>query len=125
VVLIDPSYELKTDYAQVLGAVREGLKRFAEAVIMVWYPQLQRLEPREMVERLKAAANAQAKRGWIHARLSVAAPDSSGFGLLGSGMLVINPPHGLLATLREVLPLLVELLGQHEGAGFVLEQHKA
>jgi 23S rRNA (adenine2030-N6)-methyltransferase len=122
VVLIDPSYELKTDYGQVVAAVREGLQRFAEAVIIVWYPQLQRLEPKEMVDRLKAAGLAHAKRGWLHVRLTVAEPDSSGFGMLGSGLVVINPPHVLKGMLDEVMPVLVKALGQFEGAGFVLER---
>ncbi len=123
VVLIDPSYEIKTDYARVLTAVREGLGRFAEATILVWYPQLQRLEPREMVERLKACAVQQGRRGWLHARQTFAPPDASGFGMMGSGMLVINPPHTLFATLRDCLPALDEHLGRFDGAQHLLEQH--
>lgn len=122
VVLIDPSYEIKTDYGKVVTAVREGLQRFADAVILVWYPQLQRLEPREMVDRLKAAADAQSKRGWLHVRMTVAEPDDSGFGMIGSGMLVINPPFVLKDTLKSVMPVMTEALGQFDGASFVLEQ---
>ncbi|MEX8495742.1 23S rRNA (adenine(2030)-N(6))-methyltransferase RlmJ [Sphaerotilus sp.] len=122
VVLIDPSYEIKTDYAKVVGAVRDGLDRFADAVILVWYPQLQRLEPKEMTDRLKAAADAQSKRGWVHVRMSVAEPDQSGFGMLGSGMLVINPPFVLHSMLQEVMPILTETLGQYAGANFILEK---
>ncbi|MBP8271440.1 MAG: 23S rRNA (adenine(2030)-N(6))-methyltransferase RlmJ, partial [Sphaerotilus sp.] len=122
VVLIDPSYEIKTDYAKVVAAVRDGLTRFPEAVIMVWYPQLQRLEPKEMTDRLKAAADAQSKRGWVHVRMSVAEPDQSGFGMLGSGMLVINPPFVLHTMLQEVMPVLTETLGQFNGASFLLEK---
>jgi 23S rRNA (adenine2030-N6)-methyltransferase len=122
VVLIDPSYELKTDYGHVLNAVREGLKRFPEAVILVWYPQLQRLEPRELVERLKSTAQTQAKKGWLNVRLNVLPPDASGFGMMGSGMFVINPPHSLHATLKANLPLLATALGRYDGADYVLEQ---
>jgi 23S rRNA (adenine2030-N6)-methyltransferase len=122
VVLIDPSYEIKTDYTKVVAAVRDGLERFADAVILVWYPQLQRLEPKEMTDRLKAAADAQAKRGWVHVRMSVAEPDQSGFGMLGSGMLVINPPFVLHSMLQEVMPVLTETLGQYAGANFILEK---
>ncbi|KDB52389.1 hypothetical protein X805_20040 [Sphaerotilus natans subsp. natans DSM 6575] len=123
VVLIDPSYEIKTDYAKVVTAVREGLERFEDAVILVWYPQLQRLEPREMVNRLKAAANQGARRGWLHASLTVAAPTSDGFGMLGSGMFVINPPFVLQQMLAESLPVLKRELAQHDGASFVLEHN--
>ncbi|MFM2052926.1 MAG: hypothetical protein RL456_963 [Pseudomonadota bacterium] len=122
VVLIDPSYEIKTDYAKVVTAVREGLQRFDDAVILVWYPQIQRLEPKEMVDRLKAAADQGSRRGWLHARLSVAPPNDSGFGMLGSGMVVINPPFVLQPMLQATLPVLRDTLGQHDGAAFVLEQ---
>lgn len=122
VVLMDPSYEIKTDYAKVVTAVREGLQRFADAVILVWYPQIQRLEPKEMVDRLKAAAAAQAKRGWLHARLTVAPPNPDGFGMLGSGMLVINPPFVLHEMLQQTLPMLQRDLAQFDGATHLLEQ---
>ena len=75
-----------------------------------------------VADRLKAAADAQAKRGWVHVRMSVAEPDQSGFGMLGSGMLVINPPFVLHPMLQEVMPVLTETLGQHAGASFLLEK---
>jgi 23S rRNA (adenine2030-N6)-methyltransferase len=122
VVLIDPSYELKADYAKVLAAVREILDRFSSAVVLVWVPQLRTLESQQLPQRLQNSAIKSAPRGWLHARLTVAAGDARGFGLLGSSILVINPPHGLHDTLREVLPFLVEVLGQYDGANFLLEQ---
>ena len=124
VVLMDPSYEVKTDYAKVLGAVREGLERFAEAVIIVWYPQLQRLEPKELVDRLKATAKSQAKKGWLHVRMTVTAPDASGYGMLGSGLMGINPPFVLKPMLESTLPWLLKALAQFDGANFVLEHQE-
>ena len=122
-LLIDPSYEIKTDYAAVVAAAREALSRFAEGVVMVWYPQLDLREAAQWPQRLKAVANAQAKKGWLHARLTVAEPNERGFGLLGSGVFVINPPHTLAPALRAALPVLVlvRLLGQYAGAGHRLE----
>ena len=125
VVLIDPSYEMKSDYTKVLAAVRETLERFASAVVLVWIPQLRTLDSQQLPQRLQNTAAKAAPKGWLHARLTVAAPDARGFGLLGSSMFVINPPHGLHDTLREVLPFLVEALGQFDGASFLLEQQAA
>ncbi len=122
VVLIDPSYELKADYTKVLAAVREILERFATAVVLVWVPQLRTLESQQLPQRLQNTATKAAPKGWLHARLTVAAGGERGFGLLGSSMFVVNPPHGLHDTLREVLPLLVEVLGQFDGASYLLEQ---
>ncbi|MDC8786630.1 23S rRNA (adenine(2030)-N(6))-methyltransferase RlmJ [Roseateles koreensis] len=128
VVLMDPSYELKTDYGKVITAVREGLEKFADGVFMVWYPQLQLLESAQLPQRLKAAADAGvgAKKGWLHVRLTVQQQsDSRAFGMLGSGMFIINPPYTLHDELQECLPYLVEKLGQYDGANFLLEQRAA
>lgn len=123
VVLIDPPYEMKADYARTLAAVREALSRFATGVILVWVPQLATVDSRELPRRLlNAAASATgATKGALHARLTVAETDARGFGLTGSSMVVINPPHGLADTLREVLPYLVKVLGQFAGASFLLD----
>jgi 23S rRNA (adenine2030-N6)-methyltransferase len=125
VLLIDPSYELKTDYARVLGSVREALQRFADAVVLVWVPQLQLLESAQLPQRLMHAADAAAPRGWLHARLTVQRADAAGFGLIGSSMVVVNPPFTLHAALAESLPWLTDVLGQYDGAHFLLEQRAA
>ena len=117
-VLIDPSYEGNADYAKVVGALREGLERFASGVYMVWYPQVTKLEAAGLPRRLEAIA----PKGWVHARLTVQQPDTQGFGLAGSGMFVINPPHSLAAQLQGLLPWLVEALGQYDGANYALDR---
>ena len=119
VVLIDPSYEGDADYARTVNAVREAIARFADAVIVVWYPQVQKVLARDLPRRLVAAA----PKSWLHARLTVKPADAKGFGLAGSGVVVINPPHTLHAELQPLLPWLVDVLGQYDGAGFRLE-HK-
>ena len=111
-VLIDPSYEIKTDYAKVLAAVREALERFPEGTVMVWLPQLQLLEAAQLPQRLKAAAEAKAKKGWLLAGLTVARGGERGFGMLGSTVFVANPPHTLQPLLAEALPWLAAELGE-------------
>jgi 23S rRNA (adenine2030-N6)-methyltransferase len=112
VLLIDPSYELKADYAKVLAAMREALTRFATGTVMVWLPQLQLLEAAQLPARLKASAATAAPKGWLHARLTVARADTRGFGMLGSSVFVCNPPHSLAETLRRELPWLSTALAQ-------------
>jgi 23S rRNA (adenine2030-N6)-methyltransferase len=121
VVLVDPSYEGNKDYGRVVSSLREAISRFAEGVYMVWYPQVTKLEAAKLPKRLEALA----PKGWLHARLTVAQPDSQGFGLAGSGMFVINPPFTLHDELLEVLPYLTEVLGQYDGANYLLEQRPA
>jgi 23S rRNA (adenine2030-N6)-methyltransferase len=107
-VLIDPSYEGDGDYGRVLTTLRDALARFAEAVILVWYPIVQKLVARNLPRRLQGVA----PKGWLDASVTVAAADADGFGLMGSGMFVINPPFTLEAELRTLLPWLATTLSQ-------------
>ena len=118
VVLMDPSYEGNGDYTKVVVALRDAIARFAEGVYVVWYPQVTKLEAAQLPRRLEALA----PKGWLHARLSVQQPDRQGFGLAGSGVFVINPPYTLHAQLQQVLPYLTDVLGQYDGANFLLEE---
>jgi 23S rRNA (adenine2030-N6)-methyltransferase len=52
-------------------------------------------------------------------------PSSQGFGLSGSGVFIINPPFTLHDELLTILPYLTEVLGQYDGANYLLEQRAA
>jgi 23S rRNA (adenine2030-N6)-methyltransferase len=119
-VLIDPSYEMRDDYQHVLAALKDGLTRFATGTYAVWYPQLAKTEARQLPEKLKRLP----VKSWLNVSLTVHAPTSDGFGMHGSGMFIINPPWTLHKTLAEIMPWLVQVLGQDAGASFVLEQEK-
>jgi 23S rRNA (adenine2030-N6)-methyltransferase len=115
-VVIDPSYEDKQDYRRVALAVKEGLKRFATGIYAVWYPQVQRRESLELPRQLE-----KADRRWLHVSLSVKKPATDGFGLHGSGMVLINPPWTLAAQLKEAMPWLTDLLAQDDRARYTLD----
>jgi len=117
VVLIDPPYEDKQDYDYVVKCIQDSLKRFAQGTYIVWYPILQRVEPAEMIQRLKALNVPD----WLHVTLSIHAPSAEGFGMHGSGLFIINPPWTLPKTLTETMPVLQDLLGLDETAHFTLE----
>lgn len=117
-VLIDPAYEDKRDYLQVVTAVKEGLQRFATGTFMVWYPLLQRNESITLAGKLKKLAPE-----WLNATLTVQAPSSEGVGMHGSGVFLVNPPWTLAAALKDTLPWLAEKLkvSPDGTAGFSLE----
>lgn len=117
-VLIDPPYEGLGDYTHVVDTLADALRRFAEGMFMIWYPVVQKPGALPMLQALKALA----PKSWLHAQLQVQAPDAQGFGLLGSGVFVINPPFTLSAGLRPALPWLAEVLGQHGAGRHRLEQ---
>lgn len=117
VVLIDPPYEQKQDYAKVVDALKESLHRFATGTYILWYPLLQRPEPKLLQDRL---ANLDLP-SWLHVTLSVQSPSKEGFGMYGSGLFVINPPWTLQKTLEETMPVLVDQLGLDRGADYTLD----
>lgn len=116
-VLVDPSYETREDYANVSKGLQEAIKRFATGTYAIWYPMLTKPESRRLPERLKNLG----ARDWLNVTLEIKAPPRDGFGMYGSGMFVINPPWTLEKTLHETLPPLVELLAQGNGAQYQLE----
>ena len=60
-------------------------------------------------------------KSWLHVTLTVRNPVEGGLGLHGSGMFIVNPPWRLEEMLQEAMPLLIDLLGQDDGAKFTLE----
>ena len=127
-VLCDPSYEIKSDYARVLDFVDGALKRFATGTYAVWYPIIPRPEAHDLPRRLKTMAT-KAGKPWLHATLTVksskivAAPtgETRRPGLPASGMFLINPPYTLKTQLAAALPQLVARLAQDRNATFSLD----
>jgi 23S rRNA (adenine2030-N6)-methyltransferase len=127
-VLIDPSYEIKTDYQKVTASIQDSLKRFVTGTYAVWYPVIPRPEAHEVPRRLKTLAT-QAGRPWLHATLNIGQAEERnvpgeperGQGLTASGIFVINPPHTLKAALQLALPQMLQVLGRGRGQGQALE----
>jgi len=127
-VLCDPSYEIKSDYARVLDFVSEALKRFATGTYAVWYPIIPRPEAHDLPRRLKTLAT-KAGKSWLHATLTVKSSkivtDASGAkhrpGLPASGMFLINPPYTLKPLLAAALPQMAERLAQDRHAASSLD----
>jgi 23S rRNA (adenine2030-N6)-methyltransferase len=123
-VLIDPSYEIKSDYGRVSACIQDSLKRFPTGTYLVWYPIIPRPEAHDLPKRLKTLST-QAKRPWLHATLAIGQDPTHGPedrpGLTASGMFVVNPPHTLKASLQQALPVLLGVLGRGRGKGQTLD----
>ena len=127
-VLCDPSYEIKSDYARVTEMVADALKRFATGTYAVWYPIIPRPEAHDVPRKLKTLAN-KSSRSWLHATLTVKSSklttDALGEvirpGLPASGMFIINPPFTLKPALQSALPEMVARLAQDPHATFTLD----
>ncbi len=85
-VLIDPSYEVKTEYADAAEFVKKLHKKWPEAVIMLWYPILQSGYHKEMCAILKTAELPKFWQQEVNFK--------NGGNTLGSGLVICNLPYG-------------------------------
>lgn len=105
-VLIDPSYERKTEYAEVAESVLAAMRKVRHAVVLVWYPLLSAARHDELLERLRDGG---LRKVW-RSELTLREPDDQR-GMYGSGMLVVNPPWGLDEQLATAMARATPLLG--------------
>lgn len=86
-VLVDPSYEVKTEYAQAGAFVRDLIRRsWPEACVLVWYPILRAGRHKELLAELAPLDPV------IH---EVSFHLKGGAGMLGSGLAAVNLPRGV------------------------------
>jgi 23S rRNA (adenine2030-N6)-methyltransferase len=91
VLLVDPSYEVKEDYARIPPFLREIHRKWGVGVLVLWYPVLAGGAHRAMVAALEAPP---ALPGFLRSEVGFA-PARPGHGLIGSGMVIVNAPWGL------------------------------
>mgnify|MGYP002634174054 CR=1 FL=1 len=93
-VLIDPSYEVKSEYRSVPVTVGKALRRWSTGIFAIWYPLLPDDRHRPLVVDLEAMA-----RPVLIAELTGPVRDQ---GLRGAGLAVINPPWRFAESLASV-----------------------
>ncbi|MDY7025029.1 MAG: 23S rRNA (adenine(2030)-N(6))-methyltransferase RlmJ [Pseudomonadota bacterium] len=96
-VLIDPSYEVKSEYAQVAAAVVKAYEKWPQGTYMIWYPILREGRHKKMVKQLQ-----QLIESLVVHEFSPATPVRQG--MQGSGAVVINPPYLLEDQLTQLRP---------------------
>ena len=104
--LIDPSYEIKSDYADVVAAVAKAWRKFPSGCYLIWRPVIDRPRTDAMAKGL-----AEAGLSDIYDIELCMAPDTEEHGMTGSGLWIVNPPYTLPDAAREALPWLAETLG--------------
>ncbi len=106
VVLIDPPYEIKTDYQKAVDTIVKGYKKFATGTYILWYPVVKRDLVQGMVEQF---TNSQIKN-LLQVEFCLEA-DSDEYGMTGTGLFIVNPPWQLKQQLDNILPYLKSSLG--------------
>jgi 23S rRNA (adenine2030-N6)-methyltransferase len=118
-VLVDPPYEAQlAEFDAALAALKEGIARWPQGVFALWYPVKQR---RALQPFLRAAGKLATKAGsGLRIELLVR-PDDSPLRMNGSGMLLLNPPWRIEATLAPALVQLHALLADRSAPPPLLE----
>lgn len=89
--VIDPSYEVKSEFEQVGAAAARLRAKWPEAAVLVWYPLLEGAPHRAMLERLTAQGPS-----WQDELAFPAGQQRA----LGSGLVCLHPPYGVEERLQ-------------------------
>jgi 23S rRNA (adenine2030-N6)-methyltransferase len=105
VAIVDPPYEEKADFTRLSAVFAEAYRKWPTGIYVLWYPIKEREAPDALARRLRKLAIPKILR----CEMMLGAPRTDA-GLVGSGLIVVNPPHVLEREMRSVLPALANLL---------------
>jgi len=98
-VLVDPSYEVKTEYDAVTSAVEKAWKKMSQSTILLWYPVVER----SRIDRMERRLVRSGIKNMQLFEMSVA--DDGARGMTGSGLIAINPPWTVAERFNKLFPL--------------------
>jgi 23S rRNA (adenine2030-N6)-methyltransferase len=99
ILFIDPSYERKEEYQHAALCVQEALVRWPSAIVMLWYPILER----GAHEAMCALLHKQTSTLWW--QQEVRFPSAAVKRALGSGLIAANIPAHLIPAMEAVRAL--------------------
>jgi 23S rRNA (adenine2030-N6)-methyltransferase len=111
-VLVDPPFEEAGDFMRLSEALAASHRKWPTGIYMLWYPIKTRAAPDALTRRLQGLAMAKVLR----CEIMLGSPRAEA-GLIGSGLIVVNPPFTLEADLRTLVPALGRILapqGSHQ-----------
>ena len=110
-VLIDPPFEGQTEFADLIRAVQDGLKRLPGGTYALWYPLTERVRLEAFFGQLTALDLPPT----AVLELTVAG-EASALKMRGCGLVILNPPWQWEAVAKPSLLALAEILAQGDGA---------
>jgi len=105
IVLIDPSYEVKSEYGAVVDLLGKVLRRWSTAVCVLWYPLLREGRHRHLLRRATALTLPEATV------CELRFPATQG-GLEGSGLIVVNTPWQFADAFEAAMRYVAATLGE-------------
>lgn len=112
-IFIDPSYEVKTEYKDLVKNLAQAYERFPQGIYAIWYPLLPAAQHQDMLNRIQRT---NFTKVWYCEWTPY--PEQEPQGLYGSGMVIINTPWQLdtdVKTLFKWLNKNVYTKGQFQG----------
>ncbi len=111
-ILIDPPYELISDYLNVSSLLKESIKRFAHGVYLIWYPIVERGQDLVMLDMISDLQIPKTLLVEMTLR-----KNRTGLGLSGTGMIIINCPWQVDQQINSALSWLTDsLVDNQEGS---------
>jgi 23S rRNA (adenine2030-N6)-methyltransferase len=104
-VLIDPPFEEAADFSRLSTALAAACGKWPTGIYLLWYPIKERDAPDALAKRLRRLA----LPSLLRCELTLGAPRADA-GLIGSGLIVLNPPFTLERDLRTLMPALGRML---------------
>ena len=130
-VLIDPPYEVATEYQQVIDTVTKAYRKFNTGIFAIWYPLIAERSDKDPLnnlaksktgksERLLADLAAQPFKNLLRVELCVTDKEA-GTGMYGSGLAIVNAPWQFDSEMSQALDELTPLLAQSDSASYTVE----
>ncbi|MBS0287563.1 MAG: 23S rRNA (adenine(2030)-N(6))-methyltransferase RlmJ [Proteobacteria bacterium] len=95
-ILIDPSYEVKTEYKDIAKALKSAFDRFAQGTYAVWYPILPENHHQQLLQGIQRS---ELTKVWYCEWTPLKkAPEK---GLQASGMVIVNMPFQVDRELKD------------------------
>ena len=98
-VLIDPPFEEAADFMRLSAALAAAHRKWPTGIYMLWYPIKECAAPDGLAKRLQRLAIPR----MLRCELSLGPPRADA-GLVGSGLIVVNPPFTLEPDLQRLIP---------------------
>ena len=110
-VLIDPPFEEAGEFQRIVDHLRKAVRRWAGGTFAVWYPIKRRSDVTQFHDALSASLIPDIL-ALDFLREDFGAEDR----LVGSGLIVINPPYGFAEEARTIMEVLLPVLSRSSTA---------
>jgi 23S rRNA (adenine2030-N6)-methyltransferase len=119
-VLIDPPFEEASDFDRLSSVFAAAHRKWPTGIYMMWYPIKERSAPDALARRLHRLGVSDILRSEL-----TLGPPRADAGLVGSGLIIVNPPFTLQPDLRGSMPVLARMLSAQAASRLDWLAHEA